>query len=470
MAKEEVMFLILLGLISSFNTERITFNDQSEWIPTIAVDEFCRVHIAHTYPDQIRYITNASGSWVIDSILVSGSTPSIAVTPGGTPHIAYTADDGNDDEVYYATFSGGSWHIDTITNNSVSSKAASIALAPDSTPHVVYYDFTGGLKIWHAVKSLGARTTEFIPGSDIGTYSSIAVDSAGKAHVAFVTGAYGGNREIIYANDTSGTWVTESVTNDALDDDFPSVAVDSDRTVHIAFSKDDGSDWELWYATNSSGSFIATQLTNNVGIHDYGYPSVAVDKNCWAHIAYQENYVAGNFFYLSNSSGSWEKDTIFTGAWNKTYSWVDRNISIDNLGYAHICFANQVSSASTSTEIYHAVSEEAVGIRTSDYSSVTQNPILCQISPNPFKDRTEIKWQISEGVTSRQKSVVSIKIYDVSGRIVKSFNLASGILPPTSAVSWDGKDNHGHSLPDGLYLVRLETPNVSVTKKTIKLK
>lgn len=468
------MIIILFILISSFNTERITFNDQTDWIPTIAVDQSCKVHIAYTYPGQIRYITDISGSWVIDSILVSGSTPSIAATRGGSPHIVYVANDGNDDEIYYATFAGASWDIDTITDNSSNSKAPSIALAPDSTPHVVYYDFSGGLKIWHAVKISGVWSNEVIPASAIGTYSSIAVDSAGKAHAAFVTGAYGGNREIIYANDTSGSWVIESVTSDALDDDFPSIAVDKNKNVHIVYSKDDGSDWELWYATNSSGSFVATQLTNNVGINDYGYPSIAVDKNCYAHIAYQENHVAGNLFYFTNRTGSWERDTIFIGSWNKSYSWVDRNISMDNLGYIHVCFANQVNSASTSREIYHAVSDDAVGVEILDFSSSFKNFILCQNIPNPFRKKTNIKFQIPFRAETRcetsTKSQITLQIYNSIGQLVKSFNQLTNHQSSVNHIFWDGKNNNGQDVSSGVYIYVLQVGEQQQAKKMLLLK
>ncbi len=368
------MFLILLCLFSSFSVERLTFDSEADWIPAIAVDTSCYVHITNTYSNQIRYITNKSGSWVIDSIMIDGNSPSIAVTPAGTPHIAFEADCGGDDDIYYATLVGGLWDIDTVINNTVISSDPSIALSPDSVPHVVYYDFSGGLSIRHAFKSGGSWSSEVIPGSSVGTYSSISIDASGNLHVAFVAGTYGGNREISYANDTSGSWVNEGITNDALDDDFPTIAVDKNGDVHIVYAKDDGADWELWYATNESGSFVTEQLTDNVGINDCGYPSVAVDNNCSIHIAYQENNTAGNLFYLTNKSGSWVRDTIFIAPWNKTLSWVDRSVAIDNLGYIHASFANQVGGAFTQ-ETYHAVTDEPIGIESPSFYASTDD--LC---------------------------------------------------------------------------------------------
>ncbi|TET17365.1 MAG: hypothetical protein E3J78_07650, partial [Candidatus Cloacimonadota bacterium] len=375
------MIFLFFCLISSFTTERLTFNNEAEWVPSIVVDDASKIHIAYRYPDQIRYITDKTGSWVIDSIMVSASLVSIAVTPAGTPHLAFEASDG-DDEIYYATKVGAAWDIDTITNNAISSRCPSIALTPDSIPHIIYYDFEGGLSLRHADKEIGTWSTEVIPGTSIATYSSIAIDNNGGVHVAVVCGTYGGNREIVYANDTSGSWVSTGVTGDALDDDFPSIAVDNNGYAHISYEKDDGADWELWYAENTTGSFVAQQLTNNVGMQDGGYSSIAIDGNGDAHIAYHEDHLVGDLIYLTNRSGSWETDTIFASFSNKTYSWVDRNICIDKLGFVHACFCNQLGG-SGSQELYHAVRDEAVGIESpSFYASSDEQCIYLQWSVN----------------------------------------------------------------------------------------
>lgn len=63
--------------------------------------------------------------------------------------------------------------------------------------------------------------------------------------------------------------------------------------------------------------------------------------------------------------------------------------------------------------------------------------------PNPFQQNLIIK------VADSQKSVANIKIYDVSGRLVKSFNPASSIL-------WSGDDSNGHQVAAGVYIILWE--------------
>ena len=64
---------------------------------------------------------------------------------------------------------------------------------------------------------------------------------------------------------------------------------------------------------------------------------------------------------------------------------------------------------------------------------------------------------------------INLKIYDVSGRIVKSFNLESCIVNQVSAVIWDGTDDSGHKLTPGIYFVYLRNGSLSAIKKVIKL-
>ncbi|GAI66679.1 unnamed protein product, partial [marine sediment metagenome] len=91
-----------------------------------------------------------------------------------------------------------------------------------------------------------------------------------------------------------------------------------------------------------------------------------------------------------------------------------------------------------------------------------------EVYPNPFSELTNIKFQMQDVRSKKQD--ISLKIYDVSGRIIKSFNLISGVLPLASAVIWDGTDNRGRKLPQGVYFVKFTAEDFSKTQKIIFLK
>ena len=90
-----------------------------------------------------------------------------------------------------------------------------------------------------------------------------------------------------------------------------------------------------------------------------------------------------------------------------------------------------------------------------------------QISPNPFTKLTQIRYSIPNGVDSRQKSEVSMKIYDATGSLVKSFYPVSSIQNQGSVLVWDGTDGSNRQLPSGVYFVRLSRGDRTESQKIL---
>ncbi len=88
---------------------------------------------------------------------------------------------------------------------------------------------------------------------------------------------------------------------------------------------------------------------------------------------------------------------------------------------------------------------------------------LAQNYPNPFRDRTQIRYNLPEN------SHVSIKIYDVTGRLVRTLkdgNENAGFL----TVEWDGMNQHGSRVASGVYYYRMVTPIFKATKKMVLIR
>jgi hypothetical protein len=81
-----------------------------------------------------------------------------------------------------------------------------------------------------------------------------------------------------------------------------------------------------------------------------------------------------------------------------------------------------------------------------------------QIYPNPFRNTAKIRFSIQNS---------NIRIYDASGRMVKSFNLGSSIHNQESEVIWDGTDQLNRRLPSGVYFVNFSTEKQSETRKVL---
>jgi hypothetical protein len=99
---------------------------------------------------------------------------------------------------------------------------------------------------------------------------------------------------------------------------------------------------------------------------------------------------------------------------------------------------------------------------TEKLNRVTTISLNCH--PNPFKQIANIEFSIHDpGSTIHD---VSLEIYDVTGRLVRSFDPESCIMNRESRLTWDGRDGSGRSVAQGIYFVHL---SVTDSEKIIKI-
>jgi len=69
----------------------------------------------------------------------------------------------------------------------------------------------------------------------------------------------------------------------------------------------------------------------------------------------------------------------------------------------------------------------------------------------------------------KEKGVVTVKIYNVAGQLVRT--LVDGVKDAGSyKVVWDGKNNLGAETASGIYFCKMETKGFSATKKMVLLR
>ena len=94
--------------------------------------------------------------------------------------------------------------------------------------------------------------------------------------------------------------------------------------------------------------------------------------------------------------------------------------------------------------------------------------LLLQNYPNPFNPETWIPYQLSED------SLVSISIYDITGRLVRRLSLgfqSAGFYNSQGrAAYWDGRNKLGEPVASGLYFYTLTADDFSATRKMLILK
>jgi hypothetical protein len=104
-----------------------------------------------------------------------------------------------------------------------------------------------------------------------------------------------------------------------------------------------------------------------------------------------------------------------------------------------------------------------------DPTAARQTPLLrndlAQNYPNPFNPTTTIHYLIEN------RTHVSLKIYDVSGRLVRT--LVNGMKNPLTtgfSVTWNGANQAGQQVASGVYFYRLTAGDFEQTKKMILMK
>ncbi|MDI6841130.1 MAG: T9SS type A sorting domain-containing protein [bacterium] len=93
-----------------------------------------------------------------------------------------------------------------------------------------------------------------------------------------------------------------------------------------------------------------------------------------------------------------------------------------------------------------------------------------EIYPNPFSRKTTIDIRLkTKDLNVGEESLVYLEIYDVAGRLVRSFNLTNpDKLGAPIAISWDGTDKNGKMVSAGIYFCRLShMGGKELTKKLI---
>jgi len=81
---------------------------------------------------------------------------------------------------------------------------------------------------------------------------------------------------------------------------------------------------------------------------------------------------------------------------------------------------------------------------------------MMRISPDPFRDRTSIQFELASAAR------VNVTIYNLLGQEARCL-IGEGRPAGRHTVTWDGTDDWGVKLPGGIYFVRLEVDESSLT-------
>ena len=92
---------------------------------------------------------------------------------------------------------------------------------------------------------------------------------------------------------------------------------------------------------------------------------------------------------------------------------------------------------------------------------------VIEVHPDPFRNNVSISYDFHNPSEKVETTTCYMNIYDVSGRLVKSFDY---LTERSGRIIWCGEDENGRQLPQGVYFIRLETDGEHHVRKVILLR
>jgi hypothetical protein len=344
-----------------------------KWITTTVDDEgdvgmFCSLaldpgghpHIAyydvtfdpiHWYLKYAYYDGNKWRVTIADPEKYSGSDCDLAVDADGHPHISYCQGyypDPDRRDLKYAYHDGSRWHITAVDQSGSAGSHTSIALDAQGRPHIAYKDTPdlkpGKLKYAYFDGSRW-RKTAVDEGNGVGYNTSIAVDSKGLIHISYREGSLGG-RDLKYAYYNGSSWQIVRVDTEGNTGRHTSIAVDSADRPHISYI--DASNDVLRYAYHD-GSRWRRETVDDDG--EIGQDtSIALDASDRPHISYYEpiygtKYLRGHLKYAYHDGARWRIKFVKKGGERESIGF-NKSIALNSKGRPRIAYLYRYSAES----------------------------------------------------------------------------------------------------------------------------
>lgn len=337
-----ILSLILLMAFISANTASAAWNnttvDNSGDVgqyPSLAIDNQDHPHISYfdnsTY--DLKYASYDGSKWNIQTVDSTGQVgyySSLALDSQDYPHISYI--DYTNNALKYAAWNGTKWNIETVDSVGTltwnTDWTTSISLDSNNYPHISYYNCNLQSVMyahWDGTQWIitPGQYTSF--GHD-GRYSSIALDSSGKAHISAYRMSMDGLEYYISIPYSTIQLISGTVY-------FTSLAISSTNIPCISFYS--VNDSALKYVTSSTWQIETVDDSGDVGQYD----SLKLDSNNNPHISYQDaTNMALKYAYWNGVK--WQILTL-----DNTVDVIYTSLALDSQGIPHIAYFDGTNTA-----------------------------------------------------------------------------------------------------------------------------
>ncbi len=339
--------------------QQITHDQFNDTAPIIHVDPQNSIHFVWTswtdnpiydplYP--ISYLTNkgAGETGLIWERLAYKAYKDFAVDSNGIAHVTYCALNdipGLHSDIVYANLSRGQFHpMENVTYDSANQIENKIAIDLNDKIHVIYTMPPD--QIWYVNTLTGwfGTPTTVDPSGKSNSEIAFAVDSNGKAHIAW-TKTQGKQSEIYYSNNILGSFIQPINISQAMgvNDSQPAITVDLRNYVHITWVKGTIPSeiyYVLYFPTN--GTLRTPINISQTPSWNELHPVICVDSKNVTHIAYEGSTATDSeIFYLNNSKGLFDSPKNIT---NNAYNDCRPSIAVDSCNNIHLAWESWIDS------------------------------------------------------------------------------------------------------------------------------
>lgn len=311
---------------------------------SLLLSPFSRLVFATTWSTPVN-VSNLAGN---------SSTPKIVVDNVGTIHAVWCGDTLGSLDIFYTSKPvGGSWST-PVNISKGHCQTPTLAISPDNTLHVAWEDQIPGFNIFYASKPSGGSWTTPLNVSNCGlcdTYNpNLAIASDGGLHLTWYDA---GTQRPYYATKlVGGTWSTPiQIQNDTPGQlAWTSMTIDSSDNLHLVAIKQDhnGTDQNVYYLTKPNGGVWSTPtlVSDCTGADNCSYPVIAAHGNT-LHLLWNRTstWFYGFEVYYTTKVGNGPWSTPVNLSNNTGTSFVySGGLAADSFGNVHVVWQDDTSS------------------------------------------------------------------------------------------------------------------------------
>ncbi len=256
--------------------------------------------------------------------------------------------------------------------------------------------------------------------------------------------------QISHSNGTNSISMTPD--NSVNLNEWQHVAVSYNATISGVSLYINGVEQVISYRTNPSGNVNDNSTNNLVTGNNLGQISTfegSIDETRVWDIVRTSNEIQNNMnqYLIGNESG-------LVGYWKMNEGNGDTLTDLST--YNNLGIINNA-------EWVQGVDFNANSILKENQEILSNQYVLYKNYPNPFNPVTTISYELA------QSTLISLKIFDISGRLIKTIFKGKQKAGYHSA-SWNGNDNREQAVSSGMYFLRLETEGFSKTGKMLLIR